>query len=144
MAAIPALVLRLARESGMRVTVGCSTFVPKPGTPYARQPMVPPDEAARKLDAIRTALRGRADFTAESPRWSFWQGVLARGGRELAPVLATLDPRAKPAQWEHAFRDAGFDAALLALQEIASDAPVPWGHIGVERCAFGDERPAAE
>ncbi len=34
-AAIPALALRLAEETGVKVSVGCSIFVPKPGTPFA-------------------------------------------------------------------------------------------------------------
>ena len=74
--AIPALVRQLADASGLRVSVGCSVFVPKPGTPFAREPMVSEREAKRKLEIIRRGLPRRTDFTHESARRSYWQGVL--------------------------------------------------------------------
>ncbi|HOF87466.1 MAG TPA: radical SAM protein, partial [Armatimonadota bacterium] len=141
-AAIPALARRLAAESGMRVTVGCATFVPKPGTPFARQPMIAPEEADRRLRTVRAALRGYAALHAESPRWSFWQGVLARGGRALAPALARLEPGDTPARWDAAFREAGLDPAPYALAALPADAPLLWAHIGATRPADGDAAPA--
>ncbi|MHB9022618.1 MAG: radical SAM protein [Armatimonadota bacterium] len=138
-AAIPALVLRLARETHMKISLGCSVFVPKPGTPFARRSMIPEREARRKIDAIRRALRGQAQLTEESPRWSYWQAVLARGGRELAAPLAAIAQGAEtPVQWAAVFRDFGIDADALALREIAAEAPLPWEHIGRQRCAFTD------
>jgi radical SAM superfamily enzyme YgiQ (UPF0313 family) len=135
--AIPDLAVRLAREAGVRVTVGCSTFVPKPGTPFALRGMVPPEEATRRLALVRAGLRGRADFTQESPRLAYWQGVLARGGREQAAALDRIGLNAKPAVWDAAFRDAGL-APDAILRDLPSDAPLPWAHIGATRCTFRD------
>ena len=134
-AAIPPLVLELAQASGMRISVGCSTFVPKPGTPFARQPLAPEREARKKLSAIARALRGRAEVTHESARWSYWQAVLARGGRELAEVLAAIATgKDTPGNWEAAFREHGLDADRYALRLIPPDEPVPWEHIGAKGC----------
>jgi hypothetical protein len=72
----------------MHVSIGCSALVPKPGTPFARQPMAPEREIKKKLDVIRKGLSRHIDLTHESSRWSFWQAVLARGGREQARALA--------------------------------------------------------
>lgn len=140
--AIAELTRRLGEASNLRITVGCGTFVPKPGTPFARQPMITPHEAARRLHIIRHALRGRAEVTAESPRLSYWQGVLARGGRELAPALADIGLSDRPAEWATAFRAHSLDADAI-LCPIAPDAPVPWAHIGASRCAFSDGSSAA-
>lgn len=139
-AAIPALALRLQQETGMRVSLGCSAFVPKPGTPFARQPMATEKAIKQKLEIIRRGLRGQADFTHESARWSFWQAALARGGREQAVALACIaDGPDTPANWATAFRESGLDAGSYALQAIPPDAPLPWAHIGQGRCYFGEE-----
>jgi radical SAM superfamily enzyme YgiQ (UPF0313 family) len=133
-AAIPALVSRLA-ETGLRVSVGCSALVPKPGTPFARIPMAPEREVKAKLDLLRKALRGRADFTHESSRWSYWQAVLARGDRAQAAALARIaEGPDTPAAWEAAFRESGLDPDRYALDAIPPAAALPWGHIGGTRC----------
>ncbi|MHB9133262.1 MAG: radical SAM protein [Armatimonadota bacterium] len=135
--AIPALVLRLAKETGLRISLGCSAFVPKPGTPFAGQAMAPERDVKRRLEIIRRALHGRAVFTHESARWAYWQGVLARGGREQAVALAQIAAgKDTPAAWAAAFRDAGLDADAYALRSIPPDEPVPWQHIGAGRCYF--------
>lgn len=136
-AAIPALALRLAQETGMRISLGSSVFVPKPGTPFAREAMISEREARAKLEQIRRGLRGRLPFTHESARWAFWQAVLARGGRELAPALAVIanGPDA-PGAWATAFRDLGLIADDYALRAILAEAPVPWAHIAVGRCVL--------
>lgn len=138
-AAIPALVSQLA-ETGLRVSVGCSALVPKPGTPFARIAMAPEREIKAKLDLLRKALRGTAEFTHESSRWSYWQAVLARGDREQAAALARIaDGPDTPARWSDAFRESGLDPDRYALDAIPPDAPLPWGHIGGERCEVDDE-----
>jgi len=134
-AAIPELALRLAKETGMRVSLGCSAFVPKPGTPFARQPMAPEREVRKKLEVIRRGLRGRMEFTHESTRWAFWQAVLARGGRELAaPLAAIAEGKDTPPAWDAAFREHGLNPDQYATALIPSDAPVPWQHIGARGC----------
>jgi len=132
--AIPALALRLA-DTGLRVSVSCSALVPKPGTPFARQPMAPEREVRAKLDLLRKALRGRAQFTHESSRWAYWQAVLARGDRAQAAALARIaDGPDTPAAWDAAFRESGLDPDHYALETIPPGAPVPWGHIGGSQC----------
>ncbi len=138
-AAIPALALHVAAESGLRVSVGCSAFVPKPGTPFAREPQAPEREIRRKLDLIRRGMRGRIELTHESARWSYWQAVLARGDQALAPVLAAIATGPDtPAAWATACRDAGVDPDGYALRAIPPDAPLPWAHIGASRGTFAE------
>lgn len=134
-AAIPALVLRLAAASGLRVSVGCSAFVPKPGTPFARQSMATEREIRRKFEILRRGLHGRAEFTTDSPRWAYWQAVLARSGREIAPALALIAAGEDTSRaWHEAFENCHLDPDAYALRAIPGDSPVPWGHIGVSEC----------
>jgi radical SAM superfamily enzyme YgiQ (UPF0313 family) len=134
-AAIPALALRLAHESGLRVSVGCSVLVPKPATPWARVAMLPEREAKRRLETVRLTLGRAVDFTGESPRWATWQGVLARGGRELAPVLAGIaEGPDTPAAWAAAFRAHGVDAGSY-VRAYAADEALPWEGVICGRAA---------
>lgn len=131
-AAIPELALRLAKETGARVSLGCSAFVPKPGTPFARMPMAAEKENRRKLESITRALRGRMDYTHESARWAAWQGVLARGDRALAPAL--LDIAAAPdtpAAWRTAFRAHGIDPEQYSTRMFPADETLAWDFIKV-------------
>jgi len=134
-AAIPALALRIQRESGMRVSLGCSVFIPKPSTPFAREAMITETEARGKFARIRRALQGHIEMTNESPRWAGWQAVLARGGRELASALFLLAHEADtPAVWRAAFRTAEI-APEAYLQAIPDGTPLAWAHIGGTRCS---------
>ncbi len=140
-AAIPALARRLAHETGLRVSLGCSILVPKPGTPFARIAMPPEAAMRRALDDLRRALRGVTQLTHESPRWAYWQAVLARGGREVTPALATIaDGADTPGAWAAAFRAHGLDADAYALRALPPDLPLPWAHIGAGRCLSPPER----
>jgi len=93
-AAIPALVRRCLRESGLsRLTVAAGAFVPKPHTPYEHEAMLPVPELSRRLRAIRDSLRGERKVTLalESANWSHIEGLLARGNRELGETIIAAE-----------------------------------------------------
>lgn len=95
-AAIPTLVRRALRESGLaRLTVAAGAFVPKMGTPYEHETMPPVAELSRRLREIRDALRGerRVRLAMESVNWSWIEGILAGGGRELGELLIAAEAR---------------------------------------------------
>ena len=134
-AAIPQLVLRLAKESGLRISIGCSAFVPKPGTPFEREAMAPTRQIKQAFMYIARALQGKAEFTHESARWAYWQSVLARGGRELAPALALIASGTDtPSAWQRAFQEMNLDGDYYALRTLPSQESLPWAHIGVKNC----------
>jgi len=73
----------------LRLTLGCSTFVPKPHTPFQWWGV---DKAAdARLDRLSSACRklGVA-FRPESYKWSLIQALLSRGDRRLAPLLLAV------------------------------------------------------
>ncbi len=86
---------------------------------------------------------------------SFLEGVMARGGREVADVVeaawrdgAVFDAwteRYSLARWLRAFEAVGVDPTAIANRERAVDEPLPWEHIsaGVSKAYLIRERERA-
>ncbi|MGK7951225.1 MAG: radical SAM protein [Xenococcaceae cyanobacterium] len=71
---------------GLRITLGCSTFVPKSHTPF--QWFGVNAEAKKKLKYLAKKLRSQGiDFRPESYNWSVIQALISRGDRRLAKLL---------------------------------------------------------
>lgn len=71
---------------GLRLTFGCSTFVPKAHTPFQWYGVNP--EAKQRLQFLQKKLRPLGvDFRPESYNWSVMQALISRGDRRLAPLL---------------------------------------------------------
>lgn len=74
---------------GLRLTWGCSTFVPKAHTPF--QWFGVNREAEKRLKFLQKQLRPQGiDFRPESYSWSVIQTLISRGDRRLAPLLALV------------------------------------------------------
>lgn len=70
----------------LRITLGCSTFVPKSHTPF--QWFGVNREAQKRLKWLEKQLRSRGiDFRPESYNWSVIQALISRGDRRLSQVL---------------------------------------------------------
>ena len=79
----------VAQFPGLRVGVTLSPFIPKPWTPFEGETF-PGARAVREgLDRVASTLRARTKVKvrAGSARWAAVQAALARGGREIGPVL---------------------------------------------------------
>ena len=71
---------------GLRLTYGCSTFVPKAHTPFQWFGVSP--DAEKRLKSLQKQLRSQGiDFRPESYSWSVIQALISRGDRRLAPLL---------------------------------------------------------
>ncbi|CAI5943970.1 unnamed protein product [Closterium sp. NIES-65] len=70
----------------LKLTLGCSTFVPKAHTPFQWQPVQAAAEA--RLRVLEKEMRKEGvEFRPESYKWSVWQAVLSRGDRRLSRLL---------------------------------------------------------
>ncbi|MHB1006956.1 MAG: radical SAM protein [Chloroflexota bacterium] len=121
-----------------KVVVGLTPFVPKAQTPFQWMAMAPPAVIAERLARIRAALRPhKIEVRAESPEWAAVEGVLARGDRRLAPVLAAME-RNTLAAWGQALAEQGLDAAFSLRRPREVDEVLPWAAIstGVRRSAL--------
>ena len=130
--AIPELVRRCVKAGDLRrVTVAAGAFVPKPGTPYEREGMLPVRELSGRLRMIREGLRGerRVRLALESANWSYLEGALSRGDRRLGRVIAAAEERGgKLAAWREAFAEAGLSAEEYAGPR-GEDWRPPWGFV---------------
>jgi radical SAM superfamily enzyme YgiQ (UPF0313 family) len=81
------LLLDLKRQvPGLRLTLGCSTFVPKAHTPFQWWGVDP--AAQKRLQMLQKELRPHGiEFRPESYNWSVIQALLSRGDRRLSRLL---------------------------------------------------------
>ena len=71
---------------GLRLTLGCSTFVPKAHTPF--QWFGVNREAEKRLKFLQKHLKPQGmDFRPESYNWSVIQALISRGDRRLSHLL---------------------------------------------------------
>ena len=106
--AIPELVRRCVKAGDLRrVTVAAGAFVPKPGTPYEGEGMLPVRELSGRLRSIKEALRREKGvrLAFESANWSAIEGVLSQGDRSLGPVIVKAEAGGGSlAAWREALR----------------------------------------
>ncbi|WOD41346.1 radical SAM protein [Nodosilinea sp. E11] len=128
-----ALLLRLKKAApGLRLTFGCSTFVPKAHTPF--QWCGVSKEADKRLKYLQKHLRSKGiDFRPESYNWSVIQALISRGDRRLAPVLERVRHYGDSlGSYRRAFKD--FQGQVPPLEYyVHADwdlaQPLPWDHL---------------
>jgi radical SAM superfamily enzyme YgiQ (UPF0313 family) len=71
---------------GLRLTWGCSTFVPKAHTPFQWYGVR--KDAEKRLQLLQKRLKSNGiEFRPESYSWSVIQALISRGDRRITPVL---------------------------------------------------------
>jgi len=125
-AAVADLALQVKARFQGRVAIDATPYVPKAHTPFQRVAMAPVRVIGQRLRTLRRTLgpRGVA-VRADSPAWAAVQGVLARGDRRLARVLAHLPDKPSLADWRRALRDQGLEAQAY-LRERQPGEWLPW------------------
>jgi radical SAM superfamily enzyme YgiQ (UPF0313 family) len=114
------------KRAGCRLTLNISPFVPKAGTPFQWLPMAQIPVLNPRLARLKNALMPKGiKVKGESPAWSQVQGVLARGDRELAGVLADIEKLSLSA-WRKAAEKHGIDIDFYAHQRWDTDQKLPW------------------
>lgn len=117
--------LRSLKGAGRaKISVSVSQFVPKPFTPLEREGQNSPEEAERKLAAIRGSLPKGVKMSGESPGAAALQGVLARGGRSLSAILSA-SPGTSYGKWRRLAEKAGIDLDGI-LSKKGEDEELPW------------------
>jgi radical SAM family uncharacterized protein len=140
-------VFRVAREAtppqqrgAVRIAVSVSTFVPKAATPFQWEAQLTFDEIRRRQSLLRDSMpRKGVDLHWHDAEVSFLEGVMARGGREVAEAIeaawrsgAIFDAWTEQfsfKRWLDAFESTGIDAGAIATRERDESEPLPWAHI---------------
>jgi radical SAM superfamily enzyme YgiQ (UPF0313 family) len=131
--AIADLSARVAKAGNFRkVTLTLHPFVPKPHTAYQWAGSPVPGDMEKRLKAIGRAVRkasNRLEFTVDSVRGSFVQGVLATADRRVAAAL--LEAHRNGGNWRSAFRDTGIDGEWYACRPRPFEEILPWEQINL-------------
>jgi radical SAM superfamily enzyme YgiQ (UPF0313 family) len=94
----------------IKINVALQAFVPKPGTPLESAPMTSVREIDSRIATLKRALKGRVRLAPTSPKWSWLDWVLVRGGERSAHAAV------------EAYRlGGGFSSWRKALVEVGLD-----------------------
>jgi radical SAM family uncharacterized protein len=144
------------QRGSVRVAVSVSTFVPKADTPFQWEAQVSLDEVRRRQGLLRDHMpRKGVDLSWHDADVSFLEGVMARGGRDVADVIEAAwragcrfdawTERFSLVVWLTAFEDAGVDPVSIANRTRSVDESLPWDHLasGVSKRYLAQERERA-
>jgi radical SAM superfamily enzyme YgiQ (UPF0313 family) len=110
------------------ITVHVSPFVPKAATPFQWLPMEDVEELKKKIRFLRRAI-GRIDntyFTHESVKYSFLQGVLARGDRRTGNIVERLSAGET---LNRVMRESPLNPSFYTARHRGRDEVFPWDFI---------------
>jgi len=117
---------------GLKLTLGCSTFVPKSHTPF--QWFGVNKDSKKRLNILQKKLRSRGiDFRPESYNWSVIQALISRGDRRLTPLLElTRKYGDSVGSYKRAFKELKGQLPPLEYyvhQDWKTDQILPWSHL---------------
>lgn len=117
---------------GLRLTLGCSTFVPKSHTPF--QWFGVNRDAKKRLQYLTKQLRKQGiDFRPESYNWSIIQALISRGDRRLAKLLElTREYGDSVGSYKRAFKQLRGqipDLDYYVHHHWQRDRILPWQHL---------------
>ncbi len=117
---------------GLRLTLGCSTFVPKSHTPFQWFGVNP--DAKKRLKYLEKNLRKQGiDFRPESYNWSVIQALISRGDRRLGKLLQlTREYGDTVGSYKRAFKQLRGQIPSLDYyvhDDWQRDCILPWHHI---------------
>lgn len=113
------------------ITVHASPFVPKAATPFQWLPMEDTKELKEKIALLKRELGKVANthFTHESLKYSFLQGVFARGDRRLKDVIMELS---KGTSLTALLRESPVNLSFYVARDRGEEEIFPWDFIGDE------------
>lgn len=127
------LLIQLKKQvPGLRLTLGCSTFVPKGHTPFQWYGVN--RQAEKRLKFLQKQLRPCGiDFRPESYSWSVIQALISRGDRRLTPLLElTRGYGDTLGSYRRAFKELKGQLPPLDFyvhDEWPIDRVLPWEHL---------------
>ncbi len=117
---------------GLRLTLGCSTFVPKAHTPF--QWFGVNRQAEKRLQFLQKQLKPQGiDFRPESYNWSIIQALLSRGDRRLSQLLQlTRNFGDSLGSYKRAFKQLKGqipDLDFYVHADWSTEQILPWSHL---------------
>lgn len=133
------LVWRTLKETGLKLTLSVSSFVPKPQTPFQWARFVSiPETRERQAKMKRIMKHGKINLKFHVSYLSFLEAVFARGDRKLSAVLAEANRLGCRfdgwsdcfdfEKWMLAFENCGIDPESYT-GSYSLEEPLPWDHM---------------
>jgi len=117
------------QQTGCRLLLNISPFVPKAGTPFQWLPMTQPSILNQRLSRLKNSLMPKGiKLNSESPTWSQVQGVLARGDIKIVGVLANIE-EVSLSGWRKAVEKSQLDIDFYVHQRWDINQKLPWDMI---------------
>ena len=129
-----------AKGQGVTVTVSCSTFVPKPFTPFQYEPQDTFEQIEAKHRILKEAVNTKKiALKYHHSDASVLEAVFARGDRRLGEVMYrafekgcrfdSWDDQFRYDLWLEAFNECGIDPAFYANRRRTFEEVLPWSHL---------------
>ncbi|NEQ37275.1 MAG: radical SAM protein [Okeania sp. SIO3I5] len=117
---------------GLRLSLGCSTFVPKSHTPF--QWFGVNAQSEKRLKFLEKKLRSKGiDFRPESYKWSVIQGLISRGDRRVSHLLELVRNYGDSlGSYKRAFKELRGKLPELdfyVFNDWELEQVLPWNHI---------------
>jgi radical SAM superfamily enzyme YgiQ (UPF0313 family) len=117
---------------GLRLTLGCSTFVPKGHTPFQWYGVN--KQAEKRLQFLQKQLKPQGiDYRPESYNWSIIQALLSRGDRRISKLLKlTRNFGDSLGSYKRAFKELKGeipDLDFYVYRDWPTDQVLPWEHL---------------
>ena len=133
----------IARRNGVRnpgVTIGVSSFVPKPFTPFQWHGQDTVAEIDRKQQMLKHSLKDRAvSYRPNAATSTHLEAVLSLGDRrvsaaiervwQMGQVFDAWDEYLDLNKWQQAFAETGVSPEFYANRQKVYDEPLAWDHI---------------
>lgn len=134
------------KGTGVQVSISCSSFIPKPFTPFQWEPEDSMESLKAKQEHLLKSIPSKKIKVSyhETPT-SLLEGVFARGDRRLSNVIYTAfkngckfdswDDKFKFDVWMDAFRKHNLDPYFYTKRKREFSELLPWDHLdyGVSR-----------
>lgn len=134
------------KGTGLQVNISCSSFIPKPFTPFQWEPEDTMESIKAKQKHLLESIPSKKIKVSyhETPT-SLLEGVLARGDRRLSAVIYSAfkdgckfdswDEHFKFASWMKAFEENTLDPYFYTQRKREFSEVLPWDHLdyGISR-----------
>lgn len=128
------------KGKGLSINVSCSSFIPKPFTPFQWEPADDSETLERKKDVLLSSNHSKkVSISYNNSSDTLIEAVLAKGSRRLCKVIKkafengckfdSWDEHFNFDGWLKAFEECGEKPEFYANRRIPFDEVLPWDHI---------------
>lgn len=134
------------KGTGLQVSISCSSFIPKPFTPFQWEPEDSMESLkAKQAHLLESIPSKKIKVSYHETPTSLLEGVLARGDRRLSAVIYSAfqkgckfdawDDQFDFDKWMQAFEENGIDPHFYTKRKRDFSEVLPWDHLdfGVSR-----------